>query len=91
MYAFIVLKKWLDWILENENDLAVFLKTVGTPCILIHSSGQLNSKYNNVAGFYIRILDGWCVKFNRALLIEDKSAVVDNAISLTVSEPMDMD
>jgi hypothetical protein len=91
MYAFIVLKKWLDWILENENDLAVFLKTVGTPCILIHSSGPLNSKYNNVHGFYIRILDGWCVTYNRALLIEDKSAVIESAICLTVTEPIDMD
>jgi hypothetical protein len=91
MYAFIVLKKWMDWILENDNDLAIFLKTVGTPCILIDCKGNLSSKYNNVHGFYIRILDGWCVRYNRDLLTDDKSVVVENTISLRVSEPMDMD
>jgi hypothetical protein len=91
MYAFIVLKKWMDWILENDNDLAIFLKNVGTPCILINCTGNLSSKYNNVHGFYIRILDGWCVRYNRALLTEDNSVVVENTIHLTVSESIDMD
>jgi len=86
MYAFIVLKKWMNWIRDNENDLAVFLREVGTPCILT-SSVYLGSTYNGVPGFYIRVPPGWGIRYNFSLLHE--SVLLTNAehpISLSISE-----
>jgi len=90
MYTFIVLKKWLNWILDNENDLAVFLSEVGTPCILTKGGSQLGSTYNGVPGFYIKVPPGWGIRYNYGLLQESLQLVnAEHPISLAISETVD--
>lgn len=85
MHAFIVSAKWLDWVAKRNNSFAEFLTEVGTPSIL-QDVGSLDTSFNGVAGFFIKIPDnkGWSIRFDASLGQRSLQAV--DEIAVRVSE-----
>lgn len=81
MHAFIVSAAWMKWVATRDNSFKNFLAEVGTPSIVAFT-GSLASSCNGVPGFYIKIPDGWSVKFSPGLQVDE--TVSD--IMLKVSE-----
>jgi len=69
MHAFIVSAKWLDWVAKRNNSFAEFLAEVGTPSILQDVGSSMDTTFNGVAGFFIKIPDdkGWSIRFDASL------------------------
>lgn len=81
MHAFIVSSAWMKWISVRDNSFKNYLAEVGTPS-LVGFAGTLANNFNGVAGFYIKVPDGWSVKF--APMLRDVDELSE--IVLKVSE-----
>lgn len=61
---------------SRDNSFKNFLAEVGTPS-LVGFAGTLANNFNGVAGFYIKIPDGWTVKFTPSLrALDDLSKII---------------
>jgi hypothetical protein len=67
---------WLLWVKTHNNDFASFLRTVGTPSLSNDTSYSLS-----VSGFYVRMMPGWTIRYNRNLICDD-----DETIELKIGE-----
>jgi hypothetical protein len=75
MYAFIVNEAWKKFAgSDRTNDFATFLRVVGTPCLTM--SYDAEEQFNNVSGFYVKLVAGWAVRYRSELLTvtEDPAA-----------------
>ena len=64
MYAFVVSTRFT----ASGLDYTAFLSTVGTPSLIDGSAAAVTATtFNGVAGFYVPVVAGSCVKFDAAL------------------------
>jgi len=64
MYAFVVGTRYT----ASGLDYTAFLTTVGTPSLIDGSAATVTATtFNGVAGFYVPVVAGSCVKFDPAL------------------------
>jgi hypothetical protein len=80
MYAFIVNEAWLKYDSKNASQ---FLRDIGTPSLLMNPN-DLNTTFNNVSGFYVKIEEGWAVRFNSELVTYDASQLASTMASLNM-------
>ena len=73
MYAYITLNDWMIWVKTRNNEFASFLREIGTPCILSSKAPPLD----DTPGFFIPILPGWCVRYNRGLLLQEPTELIE--------------
>ena len=69
MYAFIVQETWSKY---GSNDYAGFLRAVGTPSLLMNP--KESNTFNDVSGFYVKIEEGWAVRYKSTLVTNDALA-----------------
>lgn len=87
MYAFIVNEAWKKFVATRGNgssDYATFLRVVGTPCLTM--SYDAEEEFNEVSGFYVKLVAGWAVRYRSELLtITEDPTSYASASSLTDS------
>ena len=66
MYAFIVNNAWSNY---GSKDVAMFLRDVGTPSLKMDFNDC--NTFNEVSGFYVKIEEGWAVRFRSELVTND--------------------
>ena len=87
MYAFIVNEAWKQFAgsdVDRCNDFATFLRVVGTPCLTM--SYDAEEQFNDVSGFYVKVVAGWAVRYRSSLLTitEDPAACLTENMSAMV-------
>lgn len=90
MYAFIVNEAWKKFVAtgsnggSGSNDFATFLRVVGTPCLTTTYDSE--EQFNEVSGFYVKVVAGWAVRYRSELLtISEDPTVAIATVDLTES------
>jgi hypothetical protein len=85
MYAFIVNEAWKKFVATGgSSDYATFLRVVGTPCLTTTYDSE--EQFNEVSGFYVKVVAGWAVRYRSELLtISEDPTVTATAADLTES------
>jgi len=78
MYAFIVNNAWSNY---GSKDIAGFLRDVGTPSLMMNFNDSLTA-FNEVSGFYVKVEEGWAVRFKSELITND--GLVSSLSSLNI-------
>lgn len=83
MYAFIVNEAWKKFVATSNggSDFATFLRVVGTPCLTM--SYDAEEEFNEVSGFYVKLVAGWAVRYRSELL-----TITEDPTSSSLTESM---
>lgn len=80
MYAFIVLSDYNAFTASSKaNQIEEFLRIVGTPSLKSNSL-ELNS-FHSVSGFYVKIQDGWAVRYKSQIFAYNNDNKDDKILS----------
>jgi hypothetical protein len=77
MYAYITLNEWIIWVKTHNNEFSSFLSEVGTPYIV----GAKERTIDDIPGFFVPILPGWCIRYNRNLIVRTTVELIELRIS----------
>lgn len=70
MYAFIINNAWANY---GSKDVAGFLRDVGTPSLKMDFKDSITA-FNEVSGFYVKVEEGWAVRFKSELVTHNSLA-----------------
>jgi hypothetical protein len=79
MYAFIVNNAWSNY---GSKDVAMFLRDVGTPSLKMDFNDSITA-FNEVSGFYVKIEEGWAVRFKSELVTHNSLASSMASLSMS--------
>lgn len=87
MYAFIVNEAWKKFIGTGSSDFATFLRVVGTPCLTM--SYDAEEQFNDVSGFYVKVVAGWAVRYRSELLTiseDPATCLIEGMAAMVIDE-----
>ena len=69
------------WVKTHNNEFPSFLREIGTPYIFCSKSMPLEMPFDNTPGFFIPVLPGWSVRYNRGLLLREPTELIELRVS----------
>jgi len=67
----------MDWVKTHNNEFSSFLREIGTPCIVFSKL----MPFDDIPGFFIPILPGWSIRYNRKLIIRTAVELIELRVS----------